>query len=61
MNNINFQDWMNANEYTDVRFYPVNPEESSTVDILKSALHSVKEYEKNGGKPYQDNIKETYF
>ncbi|SFV88425.1 hypothetical protein MNB_SUP05-SYMBIONT-7-275 [hydrothermal vent metagenome] len=59
MNNNDFQNWMNSKGYTDVRFYPLNSEESSTVDILSSALLSVKAYEKGEGEAYQDDI-ETY-
>lgn len=59
MNNNNFQNWMDSKGYTDVRFYPFNSEESSTVDILSSALFSVKAYENNEGESYQDDI-ETY-
>lgn len=55
----NFQEWMNSKGYTDVRFYPLNSEESSTVDILDSALFSVQSYEKDEGDPYTDDI-ETY-
>ncbi len=58
-NSNNFQKWMESKEYTDVRFYPLNSEESSTVDILDSAYNSAQAYEKGKGKPYTDNI-ETY-
>ena len=58
-NNNDFQAWMDNSIYTDVRFYPINSEESSTVDVLSSALHSVKVYENNQGNPYKDDV-ETY-
>ncbi|CAB5493871.1 hypothetical protein BTHERMOSOX_845 [Bathymodiolus thermophilus thioautotrophic gill symbiont] len=59
-NSSSFQEWMDSKGYTDVRFYPLNTEESSTVDILDSALHSVTEYEQGKGARYTDDI-ETYF
>ncbi len=58
-NNNGFQNWMDSKGYTDVRFYPLNTGESSTVDILDSALYSVQSYEKKEGKAYTDDI-ETY-
>lgn len=54
-----FQKWMTANDYTDVRFYPINIQASSTVEILNSAMSSVKAYEDGKSSNYTDNV-ETF-
>lgn len=58
-NSFEFQDWMASKGYTDVRFYPKNAKESSTVDLLECASNAVRAYEKGQGVAYEDNI-ETY-
>lgn len=56
---LDFQEWMTAAGYTDVRFYPKNAKESSTVDLLSCAATAVMAYENGHGVKYEDGI-ETY-
>ena len=55
-----FQEWVNANNITDVNFYPTNHTESSVLDILDDAMNAIRSYENNECIPYVDNTPDTF-
>lgn len=57
---LDFQAWMTSKGYTDVRFYPKNAKESSTVDLLLCAATAIEAHENGLGVKYEDST-ETYF
>lgn len=54
-----FQEWMNENGYTDVRFYPSNPSKFTTIDMLDGAYAAVVAHDKGQSVPFEDAV-ETF-
>lgn len=56
-----FQSWLEDKGVLDVRFYPLNPSESTATSLLDSAHNAVRAYEENNYVPYEDNTKDDVF
>lgn len=55
-----FQQWLDDQGVEDVRFYPQNPDESSTTELLNSALNAVQRYQQGDRVAYEDNTPEPH-
>lgn len=55
-----FQQWLEDEGVSDVRFFPANPSTSAPTELLDEAYRAVVSFKAGKTVPYEDNIDDSH-